>query len=260
MDAHLMTAGARRLYPVAALMAGLALALTALGPLATPAQGMIRLRVVANSDSPADQAVKLAVRDALVADLLPGAAGLRSEAQAATWLSARLDSLQAIAADAARRAGAPAGEPVTVTLGPDTFPVRHLGWIVFPAGSYTTLRVSIGAARGHNWWTVLFPPLAFVRLGRSLAVVGPADPQPTPSVVTNTAGDASPVDALAGQWLDLMQWLGLSGQAAVSFHPDAGDVLVVPDQSAAALPVQVRLFFWDLSRGVQDRVEALALR
>jgi stage II sporulation protein R len=259
MDAHLTAPTVRRrgLLGLAALLAGTALLITAIGPLTVPAQGMIRLRVVANSNSPTDQAIKLAVRDALVADLLPGAAGLQTEAAARAWITERLDALQAIAADAAYRAGAPASQKVTASLGPDTFPVRHIGWFVFPAGRYTTLRVGIGAAKGHNWWTVLFPPLAFVQLGQGLAVVGPSDGQGTTTVVSDQTDGTSVVDSAAAQWLRMVRWLGLGGQAAVSFHPESGDILIVSDRSAAAVPVQIRLFLWDLGRGVQDRLDAL---
>ncbi len=241
----------RTLLGLAALVAGTALLITWLGPLTAPAQGMIRLRVVANSNSPADQAIKLAVRDAVIADLLPGAAALRTEAAAAAWLRQRLGAVQSIAAVAARRAGAPASQAVTVTLGPDTFPVRRLGWIVFPAGRYTTLRVNIGAAAGHNWWTVLFPPLAFVQLGEGLAVVGPADGPATTTVVSDQTSGTSVVDAASGQWMQAMRWLGLAGQATVSFHPDNGDITIVADNTPASVPVELRFFVWDLLHQAQ---------
>jgi stage II sporulation protein R len=260
MDAPLTLAAparGRALLGLLALVAAAALVIAWLGPLAAPAQGMIRLRVVANSNSPADQAVKLAVRDALIADLLPGAAALPSEAAARTWLEQRIASLQAIAATAARRAGAPASQPVRVTLGPDTFPVRHLGWIVFPAGRYTTLLVSIGAAAGHNWWTVLFPPLAFVRVGNGLDVVGPADGPATTTVVSNETSGTSVVDAASGQWVQALDWLGLAGQATVSFHPNNGDIMIVSDSSPASAPVQIRFFLWDMTHGIRRQVRAL---
>ena len=102
---------------------------------------LIRLHVVANSDSAHDQAVKLEVRDAVSAAakaLLDGAEDPRAA------LAGRLDAV----ADA-----------VTVRLGKERFPTREYDTFSLPAGVYESLRVTIGAGKGHNWWCVVFPSL-----------------------------------------------------------------------------------------------------
>lgn len=113
---------------------------------------MIRLHVIAASDSPADQAQKLAVRDAILGGLsatLDGAADYKTAREAIT---AVLPQVEQIAEDTAQR-------PVTVTLGTERYPTRQYEGFSLPAGEYTSLRVILGEGEGQNWWCVLFPRL-----------------------------------------------------------------------------------------------------
>ena len=121
-------------------------------------QEVLRLHILANSDSEADQALKLRVRDAVLEETggLFAAAGTLEEAQAAA-----LENLPAIES-AARRALAEAGSdaPVKAELTRMYFNTREYGEdTTLPAGEYQALRLSIGEARGRNWWCVMFPPL-----------------------------------------------------------------------------------------------------
>lgn len=155
----------------AALLAALALALTA-GGWASESQRalagrVLRLHVVANSDSPRDQALKLSVRDAVLAaaaPLLEGASG-REEAEAA--LAPHLGELEA-AARSALAAGGAAGR-VSAAMEDQWFPTKVYGGFSLPAGRYRALRVVIGEGRGQNWWCVVFPPLC------TEALAGPAE-------------------------------------------------------------------------------------
>lgn len=121
------------------------------------ADRVLRLHVVANSDSDADQARKLLVRDAVLARatlLLDGAAG-RQDAEAA--LAPHLDELAQAGAVALARTGN--HDPVRVELDGQWFPTREYDGFSLPAGQYRALRVTIGAGAGRNWWCVVFPPL-----------------------------------------------------------------------------------------------------
>lgn len=121
------------------------------------ADRVLRLHVVANSDSDADQARKLLVRDAVLARatlLLDGAAG-RQDAEAA--LAPHLDELAQAGAEALARTGN--HDPVRVELDGQWFPTREYDGFSLPAGQYRALRVTIGAGAGRNWWCVVFPPL-----------------------------------------------------------------------------------------------------
>ena len=121
------------------------------------AEKVIRLHVLANSDSAADQALKLKVRDRVLAEARPMLTGVKTAAEAEAVLSERLPALT----EAARREIAEEGGsfPVTVSLTDQWFPARTYGTAALPAGTYRSLRVVIGAGEGHNWWCVVFPAL-----------------------------------------------------------------------------------------------------
>ena len=114
----------------------------------------IRIHVVGATDDPADQAVKLQVRncllDALETELLEADP---KEAWAA--LETELPRLQELAQEVLTDSGSE--DTARVTLEQETFPQRSGDGFRLPAGVYRTLRVTIGEGRGHNWWGVLFP-------------------------------------------------------------------------------------------------------
>ena len=158
-----MTASSKRLRRwELALLLGLALA-ALLGARLDGAQGaladkVLRLHVLANSDSQADQALKLQVRDAVLEQAEGLLAGAESRAEAETLLAAHLPDLAAAGAAAVGAAGY--GYPVAVSLEDGCwFPTRTYGDFALPAGRYTALRVEIGSGAGQNWWCVVFPPL-----------------------------------------------------------------------------------------------------
>jgi len=120
---------------------------------------VLRLHVIANSDSEADQSAKLHVRDRLLeagADMFDGtmdAAGAEAE------ITPRIAELEACARAALRERGL--NYPVRVTVGEEYFGTRTYeeAGVTLPAGRYQALRVILGAGEGRNWWCVMFPPL-----------------------------------------------------------------------------------------------------
>ena len=115
-------------------------------------QQLVRLHVVAASDSACDQAEKLRVRDAILELLSPKLAAAKSASEAAQIIRASKQECRL----AAQRETA---KPVRVTLETEHFPTRDYDGFSLPAGDYLALRVTLGAGQGHNWWCVLFPPL-----------------------------------------------------------------------------------------------------
>lgn len=119
-------------------------------------EGILRLHVIAASDSDADQSAKLAVRDAI----LPLFERAESYEDARAFLLTHGKELQTIAEATLRDRGLSYG--VQLSLGTETFPDRVYGETLFPAGAYDALCVRLGPAKGHNWWCVLFPPLCII--------------------------------------------------------------------------------------------------
>lgn len=121
------------------------------------ADSVIRLHVIANSDSREDQELKLAVRDQVldaVEKLYPEGVG-REEAQ--NILETSLLALARAGRAEVTRQGY--DYPVTASLESCWFPTKEYGDFALPAGEYTALRVVIGEGGGQNWWCVAFPPL-----------------------------------------------------------------------------------------------------
>lgn len=121
------------------------------------ASQVIRLHVLANSDSEEDQALKLEVRDRVLETTSALLAGETDPQAAAVLLDQHLDDIAQTAAQEISAQGH--DDRVEVRLEQTWFPTRQYQGISLPAGNYLALRVLIGAAEGHNWWCVVFPNL-----------------------------------------------------------------------------------------------------
>ena len=131
---------------------------------------LIRLHVVANSDTAADQAVKLQVRDAVLAAIAPLTDACATQEEAAAALRQALPGIEQAANDALQQAGK-ATCPIAVRLCKERFPTRLYPTFSLPAGTYTSLRVELGDAAGRNWWCVVFPTLCTAAESEDLRTV-----------------------------------------------------------------------------------------
>ncbi len=118
---------------------------------------LIRLHVVANSDSGQDQAIKLQVRDAVTASLKSGLEKVGDVDAAKEYLQENLPKIQTVANQTLEKAGFD-GQAV-VTLCKEAFDTRYYDTFSLPAGVYEALRITIGEGAGKNWWCVVFPSL-----------------------------------------------------------------------------------------------------
>lgn len=131
------------------------------------AEKVIRLHVLANSDTQADQALKLQVRDKVLAQTDQLLAGQENAAQAAEILRANLEPLAQTAAQEIAAQGY--DYDVEVRLEETWFPTRQYENVTLPAGNYQALRVVIGSGEGHNWWCVVFPSLCLPAVSQQAA-------------------------------------------------------------------------------------------
>lgn len=121
----------------------------------------IRLRILANSDTDEDQALKRKVRDAVNAEITEWVAELTSIEAARELIQERLPEIEKIVARVLEEENS--NQSYTVDYGRNVqFPTKLYGQFLYPAGEYEAILISLGEAEGANWWCVLFPPLCFL--------------------------------------------------------------------------------------------------
>lgn len=123
-------------------------------------QEVLRLHVIANSDSDDDQQLKLLVKDRIVSLMQAEFTELNSSKEAVLLAEKRIPYIKAEAEKIVYAQGY--NYPVEIYVGNYDFPVKSYGNIILPAGNYPAVRVIIGEGQGKNWWCVLFPPLCLV--------------------------------------------------------------------------------------------------
>ncbi|MDR0879565.1 MAG: stage II sporulation protein R [Clostridioides sp.] len=121
---------------------------------------LIRFHCIANSDTDEDQALKLKVRDEVIAYLQPKLKGSKSVGESENIIKSEIDKLKEISAEVIEDNGY--DYKVDVALTHSQFPTKQYSNVVLPAGEYKALKIIIGSGQGRNWWCVMFPPLCFV--------------------------------------------------------------------------------------------------
>ena len=121
---------------------------------------VFRLHIIANSDSSADQELKLKVRDNIINYMNTLTSSSSDKKDVISMVNNHLDSFKEIALNTIKENGY--NYDVNIEIGNFHFPTKSYGDISFPAGNYDALKIEIGDAIGQNWWCVLFPPLCFV--------------------------------------------------------------------------------------------------
>ncbi|RPF54094.1 stage II sporulation protein R [Aquisalibacillus elongatus] len=125
----------------------------------------IRLRILANSNSEADQELKREVRDQVNAEVTEWVEELTSIDEARKIIQNRLPEIEAIVAETV------GDQPYTVDFGEVEFPDKVYDNYVYPGGTYEAILITIGEGQGDNWWCVLFPPLCFVDFANGTTVL-----------------------------------------------------------------------------------------
>ena len=166
---------------VCALLTGLVWCGTVIADRERLNEELIRLHVVANSDTLEDQELKLLVRDAVITSLRQALADVQDTQRAKEYLKENLPKLQELANKTLDAAGST--QRAVVTLCREGFPTRQYDTFSLPAGVYEALRITIGEGEGKNWWCVVFPSLCLPRTSQGF---------------TDTAAGAGFPEALSG--------------------------------------------------------------
>lgn len=131
-----------------------------------PQDKLVRFHVIANSDSPDDQRIKLMVRDRVLKDIGPKLENCITKAESEYIINQNLESIKKIAEDELKNNGV--DFKVAVNLGKSVFPAKIYSGIIIPEGEYDALKITIGDGQGKNWWCVMFPPLCFIDVTKGI--------------------------------------------------------------------------------------------
>ena len=116
------------------------------------AEDIVRLHIVANSDSETDQSVKLKIRDKILEEM--------KNFSEIEEIGDNLAFFEDVANSVLQREGLP--YKAKAHFGIFQFPTKYYDGFALPKGEYTALKIDLGDGAGQNWWCVLFPPLCMV--------------------------------------------------------------------------------------------------
>ncbi|MGY4110273.1 stage II sporulation protein R [Aeribacillus sp. SP014] len=128
----------------------------------------IRLRILANSDSPEDQALKRNVRNAVNEAINQWVQDLTSIDEARKIIRAKIPEIKDIVQSVLKQENS--SQSFTVEFKKIQFPTKLYGNFLYPAGNYEAILITLGEGKGANWWCVLFPPLCFVDFSSGEAI------------------------------------------------------------------------------------------
>jgi stage II sporulation protein R len=204
----------------------------------------IRLRILANSDSAVDQAVKRYVRDAVVAEINTWVTGPQTIEQARQSIRAHMSDIEQVIGTKLSSRGFTYGFKAELSVVP--FPTKIYGNKVYPAGNYEALRITLGSGAGQNWWCVLFPPLCFVDAVSGEASA--ANSNQTANKADSNNSNSNPTKASAAK-----QDTGKQAQATAA--ADAGTQNVSPSEEQQQ--PEVKFFLWEMIKAIISFIKNL---
>ncbi|ALC50256.1 stage II sporulation protein R [Bacillus thuringiensis] len=138
------------------------------GPSVIPKEA-VRLRILANSDSDKDQALKRKVRDEVKAQIDGWVADLTSFEEARKVIQSHIPEIEKTVENTLKKEGSKESFQVKFSKNVK-FPTKVYGNFIYPAGEYEAVLITIGEGEGANWWCVLFPPMCFLDFSSGTAV------------------------------------------------------------------------------------------
>jgi stage II sporulation protein R len=127
---------------------------------------LVRLHVIANSDSIEDQDLKRKVRDEVIEQMSPKFEGLKDVNQVKQVIADNISLIENIAAGVVE--GNQKSYGAKALVGNYDFPTKIYGNLTLPAGNYQALKIVLGDGEGQNWWCVMFPPLCFIDIAHGV--------------------------------------------------------------------------------------------
>lgn len=127
---------------------------------------LVRLHVIANSDSIEDQELKRKVRDEVIEQMSPKFEGLKDVNQVKQVIADNIILIENIAAGVVE--GNQKSYGAKALVGNYDFPTKIYGNLTLPAGNYQALKIVLGNGEGQNWWCVMFPPLCFIDIAHGV--------------------------------------------------------------------------------------------
>lgn len=144
-------------FMLSLLLAGIAVTLPFFNSCEELYDDVLRVHILAASDSAADQSLKLAVRDRVVGECSNYFDGCADKDEALSITQKHLKEIEHVAEDEIRRRGF--RYPVHAEVSQLRFDTRYYEDFTLPAGVYDSLRLTIGEGKGKNWWCVIYPSL-----------------------------------------------------------------------------------------------------
>ncbi|KYG29238.1 stage II sporulation protein R [Alkalihalobacillus trypoxylicola] len=162
----------------------------------------IRLRILANSDSIADQMVKRNIRDKVNLQITEWVKDIHDLEEAAQYIKANLGHIEEIVKLELEKANL--DQDFSVKFEEVQFPTKIYGNLVYPAGWYQSVLISLGEGQGENWWCVLFPPLCFLDFENGEALEADLEEEETTEIETEEDDELQVsffiVDFFSGLW------------------------------------------------------------
>lgn len=123
-------------------------------------RNVVRLHVIANSDSAYDQDIKYKVRNSVLEYMQKNSQNINSAEAARQFICMNLSNIEKISCDIMKSYDL--NYKAKAYFGKFIFPTKVYGDVTLPSGEYEALRIVLGSGSGQNWWCVMFPPLCFV--------------------------------------------------------------------------------------------------
>ena len=169
---------------------------------------VLRLHVIADSNSTEAQRVKLLVRDALLEESGELFEGNGNVDEAEIRLSENLDTMKSVAERTLRKNGFTYSAEVEIAE--CYFPTRQYGDVTLPAGYYNALRVVLGSGVGENWWCVMFPPMCLPAAGKDEARLSDVLDEKSLDIVSGSRKYEVRF-WIVEKWYELKEWISDKG-------------------------------------------------